>query len=263
MLCGDFGAEIDIKADGISRWMANFRQCTYWSAPAFGGDFREVPDETQCLYEKTDKPYGVIIPLVTKQYKCVLAGGENGLYARLSSFYDLLHSCKGYTFVYAEGKNPFELLSRCAKAGVQLINNGCRIRAERHYWDMWWTDDGQAEKNSILRAISGEPIYVSDQIGRSRRDLLMSLILEDGHILRCDRPGVPNVSLILPQEISEHKKEPQKRSATIRMTVFAFTALYFIDYSSTSMVLSTSTSGSVEYTSASSGASSSSGAASS
>lgn len=144
------------------------------------------------------------------------------------------------------------------KPGVQLINNGCRIREERHYWG------GQAEKNSILRAISGGPIYVSNQIGRSRRDLLMPLVLEDGHILRCDRPGMPNVSLILPQEnIRTQKKEPQKRSATIRMTVFAFTALYFIDYSSTSMVLSTSTSGSVEYTSASSGASSSSGAASS
>ena len=56
MLCSDFGAEIDIKADGISRWMANFRQCTYWSAPAFGSSFRGVPDETQCIiYEKTDK----------------------------------------------------------------------------------------------------------------------------------------------------------------------------------------------------------------
>ena len=25
-------------------------------------------------------------------------------------------------------------------------------------WDMWWTDDGQAVKNSVLRAISGGPI---------------------------------------------------------------------------------------------------------
>ncbi|MFQ9800140.1 MAG: Sip1-related alpha-galactosidase [Clostridia bacterium] len=36
-------------------------------------------------------------------------------------------------------------------------------------WDMWWSDDGQAEKNSILRGISGGPIYVSDPIGRSKK----------------------------------------------------------------------------------------------
>ena len=58
-------------------------------------------------------------------------------------------------------------------------------------WDMWWTDDGQAVKNSVLRAISGGPIYVSDQIGRSVRDILMPLILDDGRILRCDRPAMP------------------------------------------------------------------------
>ena len=58
-------------------------------------------------------------------------------------------------------------------------------------WDMWWTDDGQAVKNSVLRAISGGPIYVSDQIGRSRAEILRPLILDDGRILRCDRPAMP------------------------------------------------------------------------
>ena len=58
-------------------------------------------------------------------------------------------------------------------------------------WDMWWTDDGQAVKNSILRAISGGPIYVSDTLGRSRAEIFRPLVLEDGRILRCDRPAMP------------------------------------------------------------------------
>ena len=58
-------------------------------------------------------------------------------------------------------------------------------------WDMWWTDDGQAVKNSVLRAISGGPIYVSDPIGRSNADILRPLALDDGRILRCDRPAMP------------------------------------------------------------------------
>ena len=58
-------------------------------------------------------------------------------------------------------------------------------------WDMWWTDDGQASKNSLMRAISGGPIYVSDMIDRSRKPLLEPLALADGKILRCDRPCTP------------------------------------------------------------------------
>lgn len=62
------------------------------------------------------------------------------------------------------------------------------------YWndyDMWWTDDTQAEKNSILRAVSGGPIYISDEIGRSRAEILKPLAFDDGRILRCDRSGMP------------------------------------------------------------------------
>ena len=58
-------------------------------------------------------------------------------------------------------------------------------------WDMWWTDDEQAMKNSVLRAISGGPIYVSDKIGRSRAEVLKPLCYSDGRILRCENPAVP------------------------------------------------------------------------
>ncbi len=58
-------------------------------------------------------------------------------------------------------------------------------------FDMWWTDDGQAGKNSLLRAISGGPIYVSDKIGRSNKNILDPLAFDDGRILRPDRPARP------------------------------------------------------------------------
>lgn len=74
----------------------------------------------------------------------------------------------------------------------------CLIQGQFYYCDgdMWWTDDGQAQKNSILRAISGGPIYVSDQLDRSNRHILMPLIYEDGRILRCDRPAMPTIDCI-------------------------------------------------------------------
>lgn len=63
-------------------------------------------------------------------------------------------------------------------------------------WDMWWTDDGQAVKNSLMRAISGGPIYVSDQLERSRGEVLKPLAMDNGRILRCDRPAVPTADCV-------------------------------------------------------------------
>ena len=61
---------------------------------------------------------------------------------------------------------------------------------------MWWTDDTQAQKNSLLRAVSGGPIYVSDEIGRSRAEVLKPLAFDDGKILRCDRCGLPSLDCL-------------------------------------------------------------------
>lgn len=72
-------------------------------------------------------------------------------------------------------------------------------------WDMWWTDDGQSEKNSLIRAISGGPIYVSDKIGRTRSDVLKPLILNDGRILRCDNVCMPTEDCLVVNALDSGK----------------------------------------------------------
>lgn len=64
-------------------------------------------------------------------------------------------------------------------------------------WDMWWSDDEQAKKNSVLRAISGGPIYVSDKIGRSRPEIFEPLCYSDGRILRCEDPAIPTLDCLV------------------------------------------------------------------
>ncbi|MBQ8552258.1 MAG: hypothetical protein IJ428_05545 [Clostridia bacterium] len=64
-------------------------------------------------------------------------------------------------------------------------------------WDMWWTDDGQAKKNSVLRAISGGPIYISDKLGRSCADIVKPLCYSDGRLLRCEAPALPTVDCLI------------------------------------------------------------------
>ncbi len=63
-------------------------------------------------------------------------------------------------------------------------------------WDMWWTDDNQAEKNAIAHAISGGPVYLSDELDRSVRELVMQLVYTDGRLLRCDRPAMPTIDCL-------------------------------------------------------------------
>lgn len=64
-------------------------------------------------------------------------------------------------------------------------------------WDMWWTDDAQAVKNSLCRAISGGPIYISDKIGRTNPEILKPICLSNGRILRCDESATPTADCLM------------------------------------------------------------------
>ncbi len=58
-------------------------------------------------------------------------------------------------------------------------------------WDMWWSDDGQAVKNAVLRAMCGGPVYMSDELGRSVRETIMPIVYSDGRIIRLQTPAIP------------------------------------------------------------------------
>lgn len=58
-------------------------------------------------------------------------------------------------------------------------------------WDMFQTHSYGAEIHAAARAISGGPIYVCDYPGKQNFDILNSLIISDGSILRCPQPALP------------------------------------------------------------------------
>ena len=72
-------------------------------------------------------------------------------------------------------------------------------------WDMWWTDDEQAVKNSLCRAISGGPIYVSDKLGRTNPEILKPLTLSDGNILPCDESATPTEDCLFENPVTSRK----------------------------------------------------------
>lgn len=156
----EFGAAIELELAEIKNWMADYRHSEYWCRPAFGTGLTSVPEETQGLiYQKEDGLWGVILPAVSEQYKCVLEGiDQTTIRAKLFSWYETLTECKGLAFLWAEGKNPYEMLAECARVGLDILGTGYRTREERRYpeifeylgWCSWDAFEIRVNEKSLL-----------------------------------------------------------------------------------------------------------------
>lgn len=157
----EFGAGIQISVADVVRWMADYRRSEYWCSPAFGTDLSSVPDETQGLiYEKEEGTFGVILPVVSEQYKCVLEGDNEGsILAKLFSWNDGMTACNALAFLWAEGENPYTLLESCAKTGLKLLGTKYRSREERRYpeifeylgWCSWDAFEIRVDEESLIQ----------------------------------------------------------------------------------------------------------------
>jgi len=58
-------------------------------------------------------------------------------------------------------------------------------------FDMWWSKHISAKQSSILRAISGGPVYLSDKVGESDLQYLKEIMAPDGTIKRMDAAARP------------------------------------------------------------------------
>lgn len=134
-MMSESGALMKISLRNIRAWMADYKYCTFWCRPEFGTQTSEIPDGTEgFVYQKNDGKWGVIVPVVSQQYKCVLYGEEEDcISARLFSLKDDLNRIEALAFLYGEGENPYTLLEECVQKAVELLNNGCRMRCDRRY----------------------------------------------------------------------------------------------------------------------------------
>ena len=78
-LDSELGAVIRLDDPCVTAWMADYRRYEFWCKPAFGKSLSDIPDQTQgVLYRTDDGRYGVVLPVVSEQYKCVLRGNPDG-----------------------------------------------------------------------------------------------------------------------------------------------------------------------------------------
>ena len=72
-------------------------------------------------------------------------------------------------------------------------------------WDMWWSYDSQAMKNAACHAISGGPVYVSDELGQSKREVIMPLVFSDGRVIRMENPALPVAQCLFENVVRSEK----------------------------------------------------------
>lgn len=70
-------------------------------------------------------------------------------------------------------------------------------------WDMFWTRHEDAAKHSLLRAISGGPVYFSDRIGDTVPEVLKPLAYADGRLLMMDRSAKPTEDCVFTDPTKE------------------------------------------------------------
>ncbi len=156
----ELGAVIELEDKQIIKWMADYRYKEYWCEPCFGVKLSDIPSETQCLiYQKRGGEYGVILPVVSEDYKSTLKGNSrDGIDVLICSRYGRKKSVEGLSLVYAEGDNPYLLLEKCTAVALKLLDNGCRLRREREFpetlkylgWCSWDAFEIRVNENDLL-----------------------------------------------------------------------------------------------------------------
>ena len=63
-------------------------------------------------------------------------------------------------------------------------------------WDMFFSSHEENWQNSILRAVSGGPVYVSDRVGETDPDFIRPLITGAGRVIRCEDVGMPTTDCL-------------------------------------------------------------------
>lgn len=90
-----------------------------------------------------------------------------------------------------------------------VIQNGYNSLLQGQFywgdWDMFYTDHRENRCNSMLRAVSGGPVYVSDKVGETDPACIWPLIRKDGRIIRCDGVGMPTVDCLLTDPVTSGK----------------------------------------------------------
>ncbi|XP_065849514.1 probable galactinol--sucrose galactosyltransferase 6 isoform X2 [Euphorbia lathyris] len=156
-----------------------------------------VKVDVQCILETLGAGLGGRVQL-TRQYHQALDASvarnfpDNGCIACMSHNTDALYCSKQTAIIRASDdffpRDPVSHTIHIAAVAYNSVFLGEFMQPD---WDMFHSLHPAAEYHASARAISGGPVYVSDEPGKHDFNVLKKLVLPDGSILRARLPGRP------------------------------------------------------------------------
>ena len=70
-------------------------------------------------------------------------------------------------------------------------------------WDMFQSHDPWALQQAVARAVSGGPVYITDEPGKTRVEIVRPLAFTDGRLPRPDQPALPTQDILLRDPYNE------------------------------------------------------------
>ncbi len=159
-----------------------------------GVDFVKVDNQTTYSYYLDD---------ACKNVEGVRAAHEGLERSVFLHFDGRLINCMGMG-IYDLLTRPRSAMNRNSNDFLPKLENGFAIHIRTNVYnapvhaqvmycdyDMWWSKHESSKPSSVLRAISGGPVYISDPIGATDMTYLSPLYEEDGSVPQLDSQAMP------------------------------------------------------------------------
>lgn len=149
------------------RWMAVYQHKDWWTRPAFGTAWADVPARTLCLVCGGEGRYRQLLPVSGGAVRSDASGWSGGIALRLSSGRAGLTRIAATAFVCGEGDDPYALLGRHAAAAAEAVGHAGLLRTNKTYpplldrlgwcsWDAFYhqvNEEGLLQKAEELQAL--------------------------------------------------------------------------------------------------------------
>lgn len=149
------------------RWMAVYQHKDWWTRPAFGTGWKDVPERTQSLLCGDAGRYLQALPVSGGAVRADVSGGEAGIVVRLTPGGTGLTRLDAVAFVLGVGDDPYAMIERHAAVAAEALGRTSLLRSNKTYpplldrlgwcsWDAFYhkvNEEGLSEKAEELQRL--------------------------------------------------------------------------------------------------------------
>ncbi|WP_217593229.1 Sip1-related alpha-galactosidase [Cohnella sp. GbtcB17] len=126
--------ELRLDAGAVpGRWMAVYQHKDWWTRPAFGADWKAVPERTQSLLCGDGERYLQVLLVSGGAIRADVSGCEAGIVVRLTPGGAGMTRLDTLAFVMGAGEDPYTLIERHAAVAAESLGRTGLLRSNKTY----------------------------------------------------------------------------------------------------------------------------------